>query len=71
MVGFGFNWTSIAVMASTYYYNYSSFITAITLGIQTAEFIGPFWAASLLPVIGYLWVFVFQATIVLLSALSL
>ena len=71
IVGAAFNWTSIAVMASSYYHNYTSFLTAIALGIQAADFVGPFWAAMIYPKIGYFWVFFLQASIMLLNALSL
>lgn len=58
-------------MASTYYQSYTSYLTAIALGIKAADFVGPFWAGLLYPATGYLWVFLIQGSILLVSALSL
>ena len=60
-----FNLTSLSTMISSYYQEYSSFFTALMLGTQTADLIGPLWGGLLYNSIGYLGIFVTQACIIL------
>ena len=60
--------SSLMMMAPAYFESYSSYLTAINLGLDLADLLGPLWGGLLFSLLGYIGIFAAQSLLSFLTS---